>query len=428
MPASTLLAFVAFASLPPALADRLNAARDNNPAIAISRAQVAAQEAAADQSAILFVPRVQADGRYVRNQYDSSLSYPTSFGPGGPTLQTITIQPYDQFSGSVGVALPLVDLSAAARQDEARHGSQIAQEAARSAEDQVLLATAHAYFDVVAAQGIAEAASRSVAVAEAGLKIARIRKAAGATTQLTVDRAELAVHRALQDFARADLTLRLAIRNLETLSARPLESALPVPDDLVPPDAAESDLVAEALDRRPEIAEARAAAAQQEKALDASRSQWYPTLSANAQELVANNAGFQANNAYWTAGLTLGWSFAPTTVAAAARRDEALLRRQRARIDQAVASVKDEVHAALLGIRAGRAQVDQARAAHRTAQSALRMATEQFKAGTATALELSEAQSDAFRAEADVWKSRAELSKAVLSLQKAVGYPLVGEP
>ena len=69
--------------------------------------------------------------------------------------------------------------------------------------------------------------------------------------------------------------------------------------------------------------------------------------------------------------------------------------------------------------------VEEAKAEVHSAQEALRLTQEQFTAGTATSLDLSQAERDAFQAEANAAQSKADLAFALLQLQKATGQPLL---
>jgi len=60
-----------------------------------------------------------------------------------------------------------------------------------------------------------------------------------------------------------------------------------------------------------------------------------------------------------------------------------------------------------------------------SARRALKLTEEQFKAGTATSVDLSAAQRDAFNSEANLAQAEAELATALLALRKAAGQALL---
>jgi outer membrane protein TolC len=60
-----------------------------------------------------------------------------------------------------------------------------------------------------------------------------------------------------------------------------------------------------------------------------------------------------------------------------------------------------------------------------SAREALKLTEDQYAAGTATSLDLSQAQRDAFQAEANNAQSTADLASALLALQRAIGESLL---
>ncbi len=60
-----------------------------------------------------------------------------------------------------------------------------------------------------------------------------------------------------------------------------------------------------------------------------------------------------------------------------------------------------------------------------SSREALELTQDQFKTGTATALDLSQAERDAFTAEVNRVQADSDLATALLSLQKASGEPLL---
>jgi len=87
--------------------------------------------------------------------------------------------------------------------------------------------------------------------------------------------------------------------------------------------------------------------------------------------------------------------------------------------------VRDDVHTSFLDIALEKARVEETSAEVKSAQEALKLTREQFAAGTATSLDLSQAQRDAFQAEANSAQSTANLAAALLGLKKAAGESLL---
>jgi outer membrane protein len=416
---------LAIQSLPPPLERALQSAREHNHAVAISRAQLEEQRAAVTQALAAFTPTFQANGAYLRSQYQTSFQTPTGIGPSGVQVRTITIQPYNALTANLTLNVPLVTPSAYAHYDAARDGARAASFTERASEEDVLLQTARTYYQVVAAQGIVEAAERALATAQDGLRVAQARLAQGTETPLAVDRANVDVGQATQTLAIARQTLGVAKRSLETLTGTTFSEQFPTPGNPPPLAANEDDYVARALDRRPEVMSARAALAQQDAGVKEAWLQLAPRLTGNASEYFTNISGFLGENAYWNAGVNLTWLIDPVGTTGAIHRAKALLAEQHQRLLQTQDVVRDDVHTVWLEIEADRGRLDAAEKQARNAADALVQAKKQFLAGTSTSLEVSNAERDAFNAEASLAQARADLSGARIALEKAAGEPLL---
>jgi outer membrane protein len=413
--------------MPAPLARLLEAARGHNPALGVSRAQLAEQEAAAEQALAALLPTVHASGGYTRNQYEAVVSLPANLlGAGPPTeLTPLTIQPYNAWSASVGLNVPLLTPVPLYRRAEAEHGREALAQAERASEAEVLLATARSYYRVVGAQGVADAAVKALATAEDNLKVTRVKREAGTQTRLAVDRAQVDVARARQALVSAKQALAVAIRSLETLSGERVTERLPDPERPLLPAEGEAAATAEALAQRPELHQADELVRQQELAVNEAWALWSPSLSGTASETFTNATGFTGKSAYWAAGLSLTWTVDPWGTRAGLHRAQSALEEQRARRKQAQDSVRDEVHSAWLDVESGLARVEQSDVEVVSARDGLGITQQQYEAGTATSLDVSQAQRDAFDAEATLAQSRADLAAAVLALAKAAGEPLL---
>jgi outer membrane protein len=412
-------------AFPPQLAQALQAAREHNRTVGISREQLAEQVAAVTQALAAFTPTLQANGAYLRSQYATSFQTPTSFGPSGAQFQTITIQPFDALTGNVSLSVPLVSPTAYAHYAGARHASEAASLTERASESDVLLQTARTYYQVVAAQGVLEAAERALSTAQDGLRVAQTRLAQGTDTPLDVDRASVDVGQATQTLAVARQTLGVARRSLETLTGLAYREPLPAPESSPAPSENEADYVECALEHRPEVLSARAALEQQKSGLEEAWLQLSPRLAGTANEYFTNITGFLGKNAYWNAGVNFTWQIDPVGTSGAIRRAQALVGEQRQRLLQTEDTVRDDVHTVWLEIEADRARLEAAQAQARNATDALAQAKKQFLAGTATSLDVSAAERDAFNADASLAQARADLSGALIALAKAAGESLI---
>jgi outer membrane protein TolC len=105
----------------------------------------------------------------------------------------------------------------------------------------------------------------------------------------------------------------------------------------------------------------------------------------------------------------------------------ATIQEAKERLAQSEDNIRDEVHTAWLEIEADQARLTAATSQASSAREALDLTQEQYRAGTATSLDISQAQRDAFNADASLSQCRADFAAALLSLRKAAGESLLAE-
>ena len=365
---------------------------------------------------------------YTRNQYPAIVKLPTSLVNGqAPTgeFETITIQPYNQLNGTIALDIPLLNADGITRYAQGRRGSAAAKQGEKATEAEVDLSIAKTYYQVVAAQGVLEAGHRAAKVSDEALKISEARLEAGAVNKLAVDRARVDLARAKQTVAEAERTLGIAQRSLETLTGRPVSGELPGGGTPEFPSQPEEAYVERAQKQRPEVLQAQEAVAQASAVRDQAWMQLVPSLTGNFTETLTNASGFVGHEGYWAAGVKLNWLLDPVGTPASVRKADGALLEQEQRLKQQLDTVRDDVHTSFLDIALYKARVEETTAEVTSAQEALKLAQEQFAAGTATSLDLSQAQRDTFQAEASNVESTANLSASLLSLEQASGQPLL---
>jgi outer membrane protein TolC len=418
------VAVAAQASALQPLEEFLRSARSSSPDTAEARA--ARRQAGAEAQAALgrALPRLSLRGTYTRNQYETSLAFPD---PAGGPPSSVIVTPRDRWDGSVTLDVPLVDLSSFSRIAAARTSARASatQETATGLRVQSLVI--QDYYQLVANAALVEASRQAVAVARASLRIAEERHGAGTAALLDVDRARAEVERNVQQLASAELQVALVARALEsTTGITPaLDGAVALRDDL------HEEAPLERFERPdPELPSVDAAIQSRvaaEQLATAQRLSLVPSLVASATEQTTSVAGLGGREAAWQAVIGFTWSFDLTTLADIRTRDAAA-EGARAREQRVRLAARDEIHRAWATVRTSIARSRSARVQAEVSDRASRLAMDRYQAGTASQLDLLQAQRDAFAADAARIQADADLVNARAQLRVAAGEDLLRAP
>ncbi len=415
--AAALLAASPAAALQP-LDVFIAAARERNPDAQQARANLAEQNALADSSLGKQLPGVSVKGSYYHNQYQVQLTLPT------PPQQTFLIQPQNQWLGSGTLNVPLVDLANFWRISAARTNAESYARTAAATGLVVEGQTIQDYYQLIANLALVVTAQNYLEVSRENLRLTEAKLRAGAATRLDVDRAQADVEAQVQQLAAAKLQVALAARDLEsTTSITPdLSSGVELIDDLHP----EPDLPTFQADlpNVPSVAAATAATRSAQKQADAQKLALLPSLAGSLTEYATNAPGFQPSQWYYQAAVTATWAFDLTYVANI-RNSDAVAAAAQAREVKARLTAGDAIHRYWNTVLANIAQSRSARVGRDASVHAAEQARVQYQAGTATQLDLLQAQRDAFRAEVTRIQDDANLLNARAQLRLSAGRSLL---
>jgi outer membrane protein TolC len=364
------------------------------------------------------LPGIALRGNYYRNQYETHIT------AGGPP---IVVQPKDQWAGTATLSVPLIDLAsfqriAAANTNADSYARRL--EATRlSVEGQ----TVQDYYQLLANLALVTTAEQYLEVSRENLRITETKLRAGAATRLDVDRATADVETQVQQLASAQLQVALVARDLlSTTSVTPeLSTRVELSDDLHP--ERELSYFENQLPGVPSVTAAVAATHAAEQQATAQKLALLPTIAGSFTEFATNAPGFEPSNWYWQIALTASWTFDLTNIGniqsfnAAAAATHATEEKTRL-------SAGDAIHRYWQTVLAGIAQARSARAGRDAATHASEQARVQYLAGSATQLDLLQAQRDAFSAEVTRIQTDANLLNARAQLRLAAGRSLVESP
>lgn len=451
------LTFVALAAAPAraqrtlSLDEALSIARRNNRDLAQARARVEQAHAGVLTAWVALLPNVGAQGKYTHNYKEVTLDLTSQIR--GTLALTQAVRPFvtdpmqqmqldqsiaaeqaallqpnpiiqkgEQLDFLLQATVPLIVPYAypalqASRRLEASGRANLA-----VSEATVLYATAQAYYACAGADELVEARRHAVVVAQKALENARARLEAGVVNRVEVTRAELQLVRAQQALVEAQDTQATSYRALGTIMN------MHEPVHVAPsgePQATHDDparLAESALTLRPEFAALERTVESNRLTASSNAWRWAPQLSAFGNVRAFNYAGFSGDKYSWAVGLELDWTLYDGGLRDANRLLAAAQRRENeARLELLRDQVRDDVYNAERALGTKRRALDTARRSVQLSKETLDLVTVQHDAGTATQLDLLQAQDNLVAAEVALAQAHFDLSLSALSLERTSG-------
>lgn len=294
------------------------------------------------------------------------------------------------------------------------------------------LQTATAFFSVLKAQRVTSVREAQLAQAQAQLAQTEAQFRAGTSAQADVIQAQAQVAQAQVDLltARNQVdTLKVALRSVLALD---VQSPVEVQEPSAPPTAVAltaAAAVSEALQSRPEVAEAVAAVQSNQASLDLAY------VNAGVQVSVGLNATYTPYSTNTFLNNATGYAVTATVSLplfdsgkgdAGINGAKATLNAAQARLDQARLTVRQDAYQAYLAAVQGAATITATAAAQEAADEALRVAEGRYQAGVATIVEVTTSRATAAQAEVNAVNARYDYATALATLRHALGRPIVG--
>lgn len=406
------------------LATALRLARERSPALLAASAAVNEAEGGIDVAGAARLPRVNAEGLYLR--YDDAPGL--VFGPAG------TFAPLAENNWLAGVwaTVPVYTAGRSSAAIRSARATARAAELTRSAtEVEITAAVAHAHDDALLARAMEEVAERSTAVLRRAVEVAQALYEEGTAARLDVLRAETrlssaeAAMRAARD-ARIDAAERLApLIGLDPSVVPVVVGRLEL--DTVPVDALNPSALSRRAASGPAARTWRAAADAAEAMADAARAASRPTVTAflgtftTRPELITGDAQWG-----WEllGGVSMSWPFFDGGAAAGeaamaqaeAERARAQARRESLRVEATVRIQRRALARALEDATAGGEN-------ERRAERALAIAEERYRDGIGLQLEVLEAEAELSRVRAERLRAVHAYRAATIELRRALGLP-----
>lgn len=343
--------------------------------------------------------------------------------PGQPNV----IGPFAVTEAVVRGAWTVFDRAAQARIARAKRGEEVAVTVKAREDEDIAAATASLYFALQRAEVSARDARATLTLFERVRTLARDQVRAGVATRLDTLRAAVQVSRQRQVIVQADAareTARLALRRV--LGAE-LDGEVVLTDSL--PRTADASqtaetLVAHALESRADYAEARAAIASARAEVVEAQAGKLPTVTLQG---LATAGGTRPNNLELYRSLNVQVAMPLFTGGALkVREDQARLHEAQAEIRarEARRAIEEDVKRAQISVGAASSRIDLAAQSTSLAEQEFEVATDRFRQGVATDIDVDYAQTALSNARDADAAARAEYAQALVSLLRAGGYLL----
>lgn len=310
-----------------------------------------------------------------------------------------------------------------------RLGAEIARSDEQAAVNDLVLDVKTAYFNVLKAQRLVEAARQAVELLQAHRNMAKDFFDVGMVPKNDVLRAEVELANGTYNLTKVGNALEMTRANFNTVLRRDVNEPVVLEDvpDLRPVDGSLADVRKQALEGRPEIKSYAMKTEQADRYVDAARSEFFPTISAVGHyERFGDTPGVSGSPYQdaesWYVGGMLSWNFwewGRTKY----RVDAVKSRRNQAQ--NALEGLKDqvtlEVKNAWLQLEEARKQVGVTKKAIEQAEENFRMSQERYREQVGTATEVLDAQTLLTRARSDHAGALADYHISLARLERATG-------
>ncbi len=401
-------------------------ALQQNPFHLASREKIAQARAGVRQAVSGFLPTLNAQGSDTLDEKLFVLEFPSMVPGEPPTRMTIDFTKDYQMAFSFG--LPLYAggrLTAGYRQ--AGYGLKASQESVRLSEQETVLEAKRAFYGYLLAKEFSAVAEEGLALAEKFMENVKNLHAVGMASKFDLLRSEVQVANLKPQAIRARNSVDVAALGLKTVCGIDLDVPVEVKGELVAPplDAEARDVVAEALEQRPEIRQLDYQRSMAGESLKIARGSVLPTLALGGQYSVwADALNFRKGTwqNYYTISLSLSLPiFNGFESRARIGQSKAALREldwTRKGLSNAIAF---EVRQSVLNLNQARETLLSQERNVEQAREAVRIAELNYAEGLATNLDVSTAQVALSQARTNYSQALYDCVISQAQLEKAVG-------
>jgi len=400
------------------LSDAISRALDTGTAVRIASTSTREAEARAQEARSALQPQLSLGGQLANESINLA-----TFGFSVPGQPNVT-PPFNVIDTHVTLAMNIIDFAARRRYEAAKAGVRVSEEDQRRLENEVAAAVSSLYVSYGRSSSRIEQIRSNVDLFQRLRQLAVDQKNAGVGTRLDTTRADVQLARQQQSLLVATNQRDFARLALLRAIGADLGGNLELTDDwtkiTAPPPPLQAALEA-ARRQRPELTVIEQRLHLAELNVEAARAERLPTLGAQAQAVESGNrireldwsrtVAAVVNVPLWT-----GKRIEARVAEAQAQRDQ--LRIQENDIQR---QIEQEVRQAILSYENARSRVDLASQSLKLAEDELELASDRFKAGVASSIEVDNAQTSLVAARDLRIDAQADEAQARFDLSRATG-------
>jgi TolC family type I secretion outer membrane protein len=419
----------AWLSRPLSLADCVNIALEQNASILKAKDDLEAQMGVVIQTRAVALPQLQATGQYKDEQESLVQNFPGAGGTGSVNTE----------SWNAGIQL-VQNIYAGGKITAAFQGAEATKKQAmanyQTAVSDMLLLVRLAYYDVLLAEQQIIVNEASVKLLQKELDDQQRRFDAGTVPHFNILRAEVAVANAKPALIHAKSQYRIAKNVLVNLLGYnlPREVLENIPMtltdnfDVAPWNLALPDAIQQALERRTELKALREDIKLQQVNVVNAKAGYKPTLQAFAGYNWMNNTFSQDLTDYlngWSVGGQMTWNlFDGAQTIGKVKQANSLYDKSKNELDDRLRQVELNVRTAFSDFIEAREVLDSQVKVQEQAEESLREANARFDAGTATQLDVLDAETSLTQARTTQVQAQHDYASARARLVRAIGAEL----
>ena len=403
------------------LAGALEAARTQSPDLAVALERVRQAENNVQRAWAALQPTLTATGTLTYNNFPATIFTVTP----GPPFFDVTEGSNWTRAGTLQFAWNLLNFRAFPALASARQQVDVSRLTQTQQRRELLLSVAAIYYSGVSLRELAQVALAQARATREHAVEAQARYEAGLIHLSAALRARIDYLRADQETRRAQFAYAISKSQLAALLDR-RDIAFELAPPPQPPQEIRGtfrELLERAMQERPEIAAARANEEIAARLKTDAWAQFAPSLAVTGtgryNDPPTNSSGEKRT---WAVALSLTLPLYDGGFRYVALKDaDSQLRQARAQTRSQGARIEDELRRAILDLDSARALRDEAEQALIVSRENERLIRAQFAAGTATQVEVSDAESALFQSESTALQQRLSVQLAGLRLANAVG-------